>query len=57
MSRASSAAANIYQFRGWLRGISPTIWRRFVVRSDSTIADLHYMLQLGMAYADISCKL
>src|SRR4051812_41722317 len=39
MSRASSAEA-AYQFRVWVRGIRPTIWRRFLVRSDSTIADL-----------------
>jgi len=43
MSSQESAPA-IYQFRIWLRGISPTIWRRFLVRSDSTIADLHYGL-------------
>lgn len=41
MSKASLAEA-AYQFRVWLRGISPTIWRRFVVRGDSTIADLRY---------------
>jgi hypothetical protein len=51
MSRASSAEA-AYQFRVWLRGISPTIWRRFLVRSDSTIADLHYILQLVMGWTD-----
>ena len=43
MSSQESAPA-IYQFRIWLRSISPTIWRRFLVRSDRTIADLHYIL-------------
>lgn len=28
------------------------IWRRFLVRSDSTIADLHYILQLVMGWTD-----
>jgi len=51
MSSPESAPA-IYQFRIWLRGISPTIWRRFLVRSDSTIADLHYILQLVMGWTD-----
>src|SRR4051812_48498008 len=51
MSKASSAKA-AYQLRVWLRGISPTIWRRFVVRGDSTIADLHYILQLVMGWTD-----
>ena len=48
MSSQDSAPA-IYQFRIWLRGISPTIWRRLLVRSDSTIADLHYILQPSWA--------
>jgi Plasmid pRiA4b ORF-3-like protein len=47
--RAADAA---YQFRVWLRGISPMIWRRFLVRSASTIADLHYILQLLMGWTD-----
>jgi len=51
MSSASSAE-EIYQFRVWLRAISPTIWRRFLVRSDSTIAELHYILQLIMGWTD-----
>lgn len=51
MSKEKSADA-AYQFRVWLRGISPMIWRRFLVRSDSTIADLHYILQLVMGWTD-----
>jgi hypothetical protein len=42
----------IYQFRIWLRGINPTIWRRLLVRNDSTITDLHYILQLVMGWTD-----
>lgn len=47
MSSQDSAPV-IYQFRIWLRGISPTIWCRLLVRSDSIIAHLHYILQLVM---------
>ena len=32
---------SIYQLRAVLRGISPLIWRRLLVRSDTTIAQLH----------------
>jgi hypothetical protein len=52
MSSQDSAPA-IYQFRIWLRGISPTIWRQVLVRSDSTIADIHYILQLIIGWTDI----
>jgi len=38
----------VYQLRVALCEISPAIWRRVLVRSDSTIADLHYTLQLAM---------
>ena len=37
---------DIYQLRIVLRGISPLIWRRLLVRSDTTLAQLHLMLQL-----------
>jgi Plasmid pRiA4b ORF-3-like protein len=42
----------IYQFHVWLRGISPLIWRRLLLRSDRTIADLHYALQLAFGWSD-----
>jgi hypothetical protein len=40
----------VYQLHVWLREISPMIWRRLLVRSDSTIADLHYTLQITMGW-------
>ncbi len=43
----------IYQLKVVLLGISPMIWRRFFVSSDSTIADLHYTLQIAMEWEDI----
>jgi hypothetical protein len=43
---------NIYQFRVILLGISPIIWRRLLVRSDSTIADLHDTLQITFGWSD-----
>jgi hypothetical protein len=42
----------VYQFRIWLREISPMIWRRLLLRSDSTLADLHYALQIAFGWTD-----
>ena len=33
-----------------LRGVSPLIWRRFVLRSDMTLADLHKAMQIAMTW-------
>lgn len=35
-----------------LAGIKPAIWRTLRVHSDSTIADLHYTIQLSMKWGD-----
>src|SRR6516225_5574618 len=42
----------VYQFKVVLRGISPMIWRRLLLRSDHTIADLHYAIQIAMGWTD-----
>src|SRR5437764_6361167 len=42
----------VYQLRVVLRGVSPLIWRRLLVRSDSTIAELHAALQLAFGWSD-----
>src|ERR1017187_2108791 len=42
----------IYQLRVVLRGISPLIWRRLLVRSDSTVAQLHEVLQIAFGWDD-----
>ena len=42
----------VYQLKVILLGISPMIWRRLLVRSDSTIADLHSILQIAMGWTD-----
>ena len=43
---------SIYQLRAVLLGISPIIWRRLLVRGDSTIADLHGTLQTAFGWSD-----
>lgn len=44
--------AQVYQLRIWIREISPQIWRRLLVRSDSTIAQLHDTLQIAFGWTD-----
>src|SRR5262245_1181190 len=47
-----SPEPNIHQLRVVLLGISPIIWRRLLVRGDSTIADLHHILQIAFGWSD-----
>ena len=42
----------IYQLKIVLVGISPMIWRRIRVSSNSTIADLHYVIQIVMGWKE-----
>src|SRR5208282_1389875 len=41
-----------YYVHVWIRGIHPMLWRRFLIRSDSTLADLHAVLQIGFDWTD-----
>jgi Plasmid pRiA4b ORF-3-like protein len=47
----TAAEAVVYQLRVVLRGISPLIWRRLLIRSDSSIADLHRTLQIAFGWS------
>lgn len=49
---AKETSAVVYQLHVWIRQITPMIWRRLLVRSDSTIADLHYILQIAFGWSD-----
>ena len=42
----------LYQFRVFVRGISPAIWRRLLFRDDQTLADLHDTLQIVFNWTD-----
>src|SRR5215813_6387322 len=42
----------IYQLRITLRGISPLIWRRLLVRAETSLAELHHILQLVMGWTN-----
>ena len=42
---------SVYQLRAVLRGVSPLVWRRLLVRSDISLGALHGILQVAMAGA------
>ena len=37
----ATAQATVYLIHAWIHGIHPMLWRRFLVFSDSILADLH----------------
>ena len=41
-----SSSTKIYQFKIRLKDINPMIWRRFLIRSNNTLKDLHYVIQI-----------
>src|ERR1035438_8598755 len=49
---ADAPGGEAYRIRAWIRRISPMIWRRLLVDSDSSIADLHHTLQIAFGWSD-----
>jgi hypothetical protein len=47
------ATVTVYQLKLSLRRISPLIWRRLLVTSDTTIAQLHAIVQIAMGWEDL----
>lgn len=47
------ASVTAYQLKIALRAITPLIWRRLCVTSDTTIARLHDVLQITMGWEDL----
>ncbi|WP_338911149.1 plasmid pRiA4b ORF-3 family protein [Mycetohabitans rhizoxinica] len=52
VTRPNEVGAEVYQLHVWIRQSSPMIWRRLLVRSDSTIAELHDTLQMAFGWSD-----
>lgn len=46
-------SVHVYQLKVWIQKISPMVWRRLLVRSDSTIADLHSIIQIAVGWDDV----
>src|SRR5215813_11065591 len=42
----------VYQLKITLRGISPLIWRRLLVRAETSVAELHHILQLALGWTN-----
>ena len=51
-SDQAKRSIEIYQFHVVVRHTSPHIWRRLLVRSDITIADLHQTIRIALGWAD-----
>jgi hypothetical protein len=45
----AAAAPDAYLVYVWIRDIHPLLWRRLLVRADSTLADLHWVFQIASA--------
>jgi hypothetical protein len=52
MADLSGIAGGIYQFRIWLRGISPMIWRRMLVPATTHLAAFHTITQQAFGWDD-----
>jgi hypothetical protein len=47
------APLQVYQLKVVLRDCSPLIWRRLLVTSDTSVAQLHAILQITMGWEDL----
>ena len=47
-----SSTPGVYQLKVALRGISPLIWRRLLVYAETSLTELHYILQLAMGWTN-----
>jgi len=49
---AEETGPGAYRIHVWIQHITPMIRRRLVVPSESTLADLHYAIQIAFAWID-----
>ena len=47
---SASSAGEVLQFKVWLMGVSPMIWRRLHVAPETTLRELHGALQVTMGW-------
>ena len=52
MPETDRHAEQLYQLQSVLRGISPLMGRRLLVRSDTTVAQLHEVFQIAFGWDD-----
>jgi hypothetical protein len=51
MAEPSVSSIAIYQLRVLLCGVSPLVWRRLLVISETSLAELHEILQTAFAWS------
>lgn len=49
----ADSGAEILQFKIWLKGVSPMIWRRVQVPTSLTLHELHGVFQVAMGWEGI----
>ena len=49
----TSSAPQVYQLNVVVRDVTPLTWRRLLVNSTTTIADLHTIIQIAMGWEDL----
>ena len=52
MMNVSTEPGEVYQLHIWICAISPMIWRRVLVRNNTTVADLHAIIQILFGWSD-----
>ena len=53
MAKDEASERMILQLRAVLRGVSPLVWRRLLVPSDTSIVQLHEVLQVAFGWEDM----
>src|SRR5260221_12967758 len=51
ISLSDSTLCSMYRLRVVLNGVSPLVWRRLLVSSETNLADLHEILQLAFGWS------
>ena len=51
-ARSTALASRVLRIKVTLNGIKPPIWRRLLVKANTTLADLHMILQVTMGWSD-----
>jgi hypothetical protein len=46
------SAPEVYLVYAWIWDVHPLLWRRLLVRTDSTLADLHWVFQIAFGWSD-----
>ncbi len=52
MAPVFTSSSGAYLIYAWIREIHPLLWRRLLVRSESTLADLHWVFQIAFGWTD-----